>query len=111
MGAMIQRVVEIAGNPIIKQIKKELVEESFIHFDETPITVLQEGKKGSRQGDLWVYRSKSKVLFNFRSDRERDGPSAFLKDLAGTLQTDGDASDNEIVVRNGLNRAGRWSHT
>ncbi|MFT7620770.1 MAG: transposase [Planctomycetota bacterium] len=110
MGDMIQRVVEIAGDPIIKQMKKELVEESFIQADETPITVLQEGKKGSSQGYLWVYRSKSKVLFDFRSDRKRDGPSAFLKDFAGTLQTDGYAGYNEIVVRNGLTRAGCWSH-
>lgn len=110
MGDMIQRVVEIAGDPIIKQMKKELTEESFIQADETPITVLQEGKKGSSQGYLWVYRSKSKVLFDFRSDRKRDGPSTFLKNFKGTLQTDGYSGYNEIVARNGLVRAGCWSH-
>ena len=110
MGDMVQRVVEIAGDPIIKQMKKELVEESFIQADETPITVLQEGKKGSSQGFLWVYRSKTKVLFDFRSDRKRDGPSKFLKDFSGTIQSDGYSGYNEIVARNELTRVGCWSH-
>jgi len=107
---MIQRVVEIAGDPIIKQMKKELVEESFIQVDETPITVLQEGKKGSSQGYFWVYRTKTKVLFDFRSDRKRDCPNEFLKDFDGTLQSDGYSGYNEIVARNELTRVGCWSH-
>ena len=110
MGDMIQRVVEIAGDPIIEQMRKELLQESYLQADETPITVLEDGKKGTNQGYIWIYRSKKKVLFEFRADRKRDGPSKFLKDFDGALQTDGYAGYNQIVARNNLTRVGCWSH-
>lgn len=108
---MVQRVVEIAGEPILEQMHKELMKERLIQADETPITVLQEGKKGSSQGYMWVYISGKKVLLDFRLDRKRDGPNRFLKNFkGGLLQRDGYSGYNEVARRNNLVAIGCWAH-
>ena len=110
MGDMIQRVAECVVEPIFKQMKKELIAEKLIQADETPITLLQPGRKGSRTGQVFVYRSGRKILFEFREDRRGDGPRIFLEAFKGVLQSDGASIYNSIVARNNLIRAGCWSH-
>ncbi len=110
MGDMMQRLGEIAGEPILKQMLKELLTEDVVQADETTITVLKEGQKGTLSGYMWVYRSPTKVLFDFTIGRESLGPTTILALFFGILQIDSYSGYNEIVIKNSLIRAGCWSH-
>ena len=109
MGDMAKRVAIIA-EVILAQMLKELLAERVLCADETPITVLKEGQKGSSKGWMWVYRSAKKVLFDFTMTRGPDSPNRILKLFFGILQADGFASYNRIVEANQLIRAGCMAH-
>ncbi len=109
MGDMAKRVATIAQS-ILAQMLKELLEERVLNADETPITVLKEGQKGSSKGWMWVYRSAKKVLFDFTMTRGPDSPNRILKFFFGILQVDGYSSYNKIVDTNQLIRAGCMAH-
>ena len=87
--------VQAAANllePLYEELKKQLLNQSYIQADETPIKVLDpDNKETSHRGYYWVYHSPHKklVLFDYRQGRGRDGPREILKDYKGFLQTDG----------------------
>jgi transposase len=111
MWEMLQRVDEIAAQPILRQMRKELLEETHLQADETPVTVQLEDRKGSHKGYIWGYGIGKKRVFEFTMTRERDGPNRFLQGWkTGTLQTDGYAGYDEVTRNNELVRAGCWSH-
>jgi len=106
---LVMRVGELMA-PVVKAMEAELKSGGYIQSDDTPITVLEEGKKGSRQGHMWVWRREHLVVFRFNFSRGRDGPLAFLGDWTGHLQTDGLASYNAVVKANDLTHHGCWAH-
>ena len=114
---MLVRVDEIVAQPILAQMRHELLDESVLHADETPVTVRLEGKSGGRtsKGFVFVWRSLqelpvSKILFDFRTSRASAGPTAFLGPWSGTLIIDGYSGYNEVCTQNGIVRSGCWSH-
>ena len=115
MWDMLVRVDELVAQPVLAQMRRELLSEPVLHSDETPVTVCLEDGKGSRTGYAWNWRSlrgagPPKALVEFRTSRSRDGPLAFLGDWAGTLIIDGYSGFDEVVARNGIVRAGCWAH-
>lgn len=78
--------------PLYGTLKQRVLSQGYLQVDETPIQVLDKGKKGkSHRGYHWVYHSplEKTVLFDYRDGRSREGPSELLKDFKGYLQTDG----------------------
>ena len=115
MWDMLVRVDELIAQPVLAQMRTELLEEPVLHSDETPVTMRLENGKGTRQGYAWGWRNlrgsdDSKVLIEFRTNRGRDGPLQFLGGWSGTLITDGYSGFHEVARRNGIVRAGCWSH-
>lgn len=111
MWDMLQRVDELVAQPVLKQMRQELLQHLHLHADETPVTLRLEEGKGTRQSFSWNYRTlDDKVVVDFRLSRGRDGPIGFLGDYGGTLIADGYSGYDEIVRRNGIRRAGCWSH-
>lgn len=115
MWDMLVRVDDLVAQPVLVQARRELLEESVLHSDEMPVTLCLEDGKGSRIGYAWGWRNlrgsgPPKVLIEFRQNRSRDGPLAFLGDWSGTLITDGYSGFDEVVQRNGIVRAGCWAH-
>lgn len=115
MWDMLKRVDELVAKPVLAQMRRELLEEDVLHSDETPVTMRLETGKGTRQGYAWEWRSLRraevpKTLLEFKTSRGRDGPLRFLGDWSGTLITDGYAGFDEVTHRNGITRAGCWSH-
>jgi transposase len=116
MWDLIARFDEIAAQPILKEMHRQLLEEKELQADETPIKMLLEGKeRGTRRGFLWVWRNvrgspQQKVVAEFKGDRSAKGPDAFLGDWSGTLLTDGYDGVNPIANRNDITRAGCWVH-
>jgi len=115
MWDMLVKVDELVAQPILRQMRKELLTSEILHADETQATYRQEGGKGSSRGFIWDWRAPGgddldKTLVEFRPSRSRFGPKQMLGDWAGTLVTDGCASYNEVCRENGIIRAGCWAH-
>ena len=113
MGSWVEQAAELL-KPVYRAIRQELLEGSYLQADETPIRYLDPDVKGkSQKGFLWVYsRPGSDVLFEWRTDRSREGPREFLKLFRGKLQTDGYAAYESVALeRQGeLVLVGCWAH-
>jgi transposase len=116
MWDMLVRVDELVAQPVLEQMKKELLDEDVLHADETPVTMRLEDGKGTKNGYAWGWRNlhrqeePSRALVEFRTSRGRDGPKQFLGDWTGTLIADGYAGYDEVIRTNGIRRAGCWAH-
>ena len=111
MWDLMVRLDELVAQPVLKEMRRELLEEDALQADETPIQFQREGERGTRRGILWAWRNvrgspEEKVLLDFKDDRSAKGPDVFLGDWAGTLLTDGYDGVNPIAVRNDIARAG-----
>jgi len=116
MWDMLVRTDELVAQPVLAQMRKELLEEEVLHADETPVTMRLEDNKGMKTGYAWGWRNlrrssePSRALIEFRTSRGRDGPKRFLGDWSGTLIADGYTGYDEVVRTNGIERAGCWAH-
>jgi transposase len=116
MWDMLVTVDELVAQPVVAQMRREILGAEQLHADELPMTVRLEGQKGVRRGYVWEWRTVrrpgevEKVLTEFRPNRSRDGPLQFLGDWQGTLIADGYSGYDAVVERNGITRAGCWSH-
>ena len=78
--------------PLYERLKASVKKASYLMADETPIPVLTKDKPGAtHKGYLWVYYApiERMVLFDYQKGRGRDGPTEFLENYKGILQTDG----------------------
>jgi len=116
MWDMLVRIDELVAQPVLTQMREELLAEDVLHADETPIKMRLEDGKGTRNGYAWGWRNlrrtgePSRALIEFRTSRGRDGPQRFLGDWSGTLIVDGYAGYDEVIRTNGIQRAGCWAH-
>jgi transposase len=59
-------------------LRKELVQSSYIHADETEIKVLDHNKAGKKihRGYFWVYSNsiKNLVYFDYQKNRNKEAP-------------------------------------
>jgi transposase len=115
MWDMLARLDELVAQPVLAEMRRQLLEEPFLQADETPIRVQVEGTKGTKTGTLWAWRNPKrseveKVIFDFRPDRSARGPDQFLGSWTGTLLTDGYDGFNPTARKNEIVRAGCWAH-
>ena len=115
MWDMLVRFDEIAAQPILAEMHRQLLEESVLQADETPIKVQLEDQRGTRRGTLWAWRSvrgspNEMCVADFKDDRSAKGPEAFLGNWTGTLLTDGYDGVNPTARQNAITRAGCWAH-
>lgn len=77
--------------PLYLALQFEVLNNTYLQVDETPIPVLDEQKTKTHRGYQWVYYSPEKklVFFDYQQGRGREGPQRLLADFKGYLQTDG----------------------
>lgn len=115
MWDMLVEVDNLVAQPVLKQMREELLASEILHADETPVPVRNEDGKGSRKGYVWDWRApggdeSDKTLVQFTLTRERHGPKRMLGKWSGTLVSDGYSGFDEVVRENGIVRAGCWAH-
>ncbi len=115
MWDMLVKVDELVAQPILGQMRKELLTAEILHADETTVALRKEGQKGTRDGWVWGWRGifesgAPKVLIEFHEGRGGKIPERFLGDWAGTLITDGYGGYSPVCRENGIVRAGCWAH-
>ena len=100
-------------DPLYDTLKTEVQASPYLQADETPIPVLTKDKPGStHKGYQWVYHSypKKLVCFDYHKSRSREGPSAFLKDFSGTLQTDAYQAYDLFEDKENVELLACWAH-
>ena len=115
MWDLLVAVDEQVAQPILKQMREEILAEPVLHSDETPVTMRLEEGKGKKTVYAWAWRNlqgngDSKTLIEFRPNRSRAGPLGFLGRWSGTLITDGYSGYDAVIRGNGIVRAGCMSH-
>jgi transposase len=112
MGHWVEQAAELL-KAVYRAVRADLLGGSYLQADETPIRYLDPDVKGkSQQGWLWTYsRPGGDVLFEWRTNRSREGPRDFLEKFRGKLQTDGYAVYESLArERSDLILIGCWAH-
>jgi len=100
--------------PLYDLHKQQFLTATYIQGDETPIPVLSQQAEGStHKGYFWVYFDPltGNVVFEYQHGRGREGPTAFLKEFKGTLQTDGYAVYDIFEREKGIKLLACFAHT
>lgn len=107
----LMRVGEVL-QPVVAEMRRQLLAGDYLQADETtmPVQVRGEKKGSNHQAYLWQYgKPGGETVFDFCMGRDRAGPAKFLGDWAGVLQTDGYQA-YEGVGGAGIVHAGCWAH-
>jgi transposase len=101
--------------PLINLIHEKILEQDFLHMDETVVQVLSELNKTAQSNSyMWVLRSTlptaSAVLFRYEPTRSGDAAKELLRDFTGTLMADGYEGYNATCIKNAITRLGCWAH-
>jgi transposase len=85
-------------SPMATAIGHDLVKDTYLQADETPVGVqMHDGRGKNHQAYLWQYgRPGGSVVFDFQLGRGREGPKRFLGQFEGILQTDGYAAYEQV---------------
>lgn len=96
---------------IYDTMRLELIQETYIQSDETPLKVQDRSKKKKcHHGYLWPYTDGSTIVFEYCKSRSREGPVGFLDSFKGYLQTDDYAGYNEVASKPDVTRLLCWAH-
>ena len=98
--------------PMVEAMRRGLLGASYLQADETTMPVQMHDKRGyDHQAYLWQYgKPGGETVFDFQMGRSREGPSKFLKDWNGILQTDGYQAYDTGVGGAALVHVGCWAH-
>lgn len=100
--------------PVVDLLHKKLLEERYLHVDETTVQVMNEkNRKNTSTSYMWVYASgkygaKYKIrLFDYQPGRNGSYAKEYLHGFTGYLHTDAYAGYNKVAD---VTRCFCWSH-
>ena len=100
--------------PVYEVLKRQLIQHSVLHADETTLQVLhEEGKTPQSKSYMWLYRTSGEaaspiILYEYQPDRKAEHPKAFLKDFHGYLHADGYSGYHSLPDT--VTVVGCWAH-
>jgi transposase len=89
--------------PLTDLMQRKLVEEKYLHADETLVQVeMEAGRKNTSDSYMCVYSTYSEskkpiLLFEYQPSRSGDCPQKFLSCLKGFLHTDAYSGYNKYL--------------
>ncbi|UNC91290.1 IS66 family transposase [Candidatus Contubernalis alkaliaceticus] len=99
--------------PLVELMHQKLMQEHYIHADETPVQVMNEvGRKNTTDSYMWLYSSGQHAkhpirIFEYQPGRSGKYPQEFLKDYEGYLHSDAYSGYKKIP---GIIRCLCWAH-
>ncbi|ABN51752.1 MAG TPA: IS66 family transposase ISCth11 [Hungateiclostridium thermocellum] len=99
--------------PLVDLMHKKLLQEKYLHADETTVQVLnEEGRSNTTNSYMWVYSSgkyckKQIRLFQYQPGRNGKYPQEFLKGFSGFLHTDAYSGYKKVPE---ITRCMCWTH-
>ena len=98
-------------DPIVKKMKTQVLSSAKIHTDDTPVPVLDDTRKQTRKGYLWVYiGDQGDIVFDYTPNRRREGPASFLSSFKGYLQADAYNGYDGVFVDEVIIEVACWAH-
>ena len=102
----------------VQGLKNNLIQQKYLHADETPVLVSKDGREAGTKSYMWVYRSirgrgdPQIVIYDYQKTRSSVHPERFLKDFNGTMITDGYDSYHKLERDHPMRFtvAGCWVH-
>ena len=101
-------------SPLVNRLRDILKQESVLHADETPVSVLMPGKKKTHKGYVWSYASTrfssiQSVVYDFCPTRAGKEVRRFLEGWTGKLICD-DYPGYKASFREGITEIGCMAH-
>jgi len=105
--------------PLDDALNRYVLDTKHLHTDDTPVPVLQPGRKTTKQGRLWGYLRDNRpagdeaapaVWFAYTPDRKGKWPQEQLAGYEGTLQADGYAGYKVLYEKENVYEAACWAH-
>jgi len=110
--------VDVAADwlkPIYLQLHAEVMSQSYVQIDETPVRYLAPGHGKTKTGYLWtVHRPGADVVFSWQTSRAASCLETIVPaNFNGVIQCDGYAGYDAFVRRHPgeIELAGCWAHT
>jgi transposase len=103
--------------PLIQALQMHTLGATKIHADDTPVPVLQPGRKTTKEGRIWAYVRDDRnsndptppsVWVAYSPDRKGVHPQKHLKDFKGIIQSDGYKGYNKLYEKPEINEAACW---
>jgi transposase len=99
-----------ALQPIVEEMKRQVLKSPIIQSDDTPVPVLCKGKPHTRRGAMWVYLAQGHVIFEYTPTRAGTGPQNFLSGYQGYLQGDAYRGYDALFTSGKIIEVGCWAH-
>jgi len=101
--------------PLINLMTERILENPWVHMDETPVQVLKEpGKSAQSKSYMWVLGAGApghrSVVFHYDPGRSGAVPTDMLGDYQGALMVDGYSGYEPVCSSQSLVRLGCWTH-
>jgi len=99
---------------------KNVFASNHLCADDTPIPVLDPGRRRTKTGRLWVYAREQRpwsgpeplaAIYFFAPDRKAERPAAHLENFKGALHVDGYAGFERLAASGDVVLAACWTHT
>jgi transposase len=106
-------------NPLVKALRRYVLDCPKLHADDTPVPVLAPGTGKTKTGRLWTYvrddrpagdTAAAAVWFAYSPDRKGEHPEQHLREFRGTLQADAYAGFNQLYEDGRIQEAACWAH-
>jgi transposase len=99
-------------SPIVKEMKRHVLQSKKIHTDDTYVPVQDDAKNQTKKSYLWAYiGDRNDVVFDFTPTRSREGPVCFLGKYQGYLQADAYNGYDAVFENQTILEVGCWAHT
>jgi transposase len=103
-----------------EKLGKAILASDHLFADDTPLPVLDPGRRRTRTGRLWVYARDQRgwsgsdppaAIYFYEPDRRAERPREHLSDYNGTLHVDGYAGFEQLTGSGDIVLAACWAHT
>ena len=98
-------------SPLIKHLKQDISDSSYVCSDETRLKVLESDKSTCY---MWLHhsgvRDKRAIVFDYQDNRSQESPLSFLEGFEGFHQSDAYSGYNALHKREGVRSVGCWDH-
>lgn len=110
MWNLCERTAELM-KPVADQIEREILARPYLQLDDSFVTVVSPGKKGSSKAHIWVVRHGKRAFYRITRSRNREVPKELLAGWEGWLfQGDGHDCMNGLATDPRRVRVGCWAH-
>lgn len=105
--------------PLSDRLAQYVMAAPVLHADDTPVPVLQPGRKTTKTGRLWTYvrderpwgsENPPAVWMRYTPDRKGEHPRQHLQAFRGVLQADGYAGFEKLYATGRIEEAACWAH-